>query len=204
MSVITFPDICVSSFRWKLKRSEIAGRSSFGSQSLEVATPKWIVSMVGVIEYWEDAVKIEQFLEALAGYRNQTEVYHHAMPAPFGTLRGVLVLDVDHAAGATTLVVDGGVGQAGRTLLQGDLVGIGAGLTQQVIRVASDATADGAGVISIPLSVPLFNAFLAGESVRWDKPKALFRQMQDNNGIEYSPARVGQAWALDLFEDVRA
>lgn len=203
MSVITFPDnLCVASFRWKLRRNELVSRSTFGSQSLESAPAQWIISMTGVPEYWREAVAIEQFLEALAGFRNQTEVYHRVYPVPFGTLRGALTLDANALDGATSLAVDAGVPQAGKTLLQGDLLGLGAGLTQQVLRVAADCVVDGAGLITVPLNSPLRTDFAAGASVVWDHPKVLVRQMQDNAGIEYVP-KVGQPWALDFIEDTR-
>lgn len=202
MTILTLPDFCVSSFKWKLKRNEIMNRSSFGAQSIEASTPLWIVSMVGVPEYWSEAVQIEQLLEALAGSRNQLAVYHRAVSVPFGTMRGVWTLNSNAADGALSLSVTAGAGQAGKTVLKGDLIGLGTGITQQVIRVAADAVANGAGVIALTLNSALRGAFLAGAAVTWEKPRALFRQMQDNAGIQYVPL-VGQQWSLDLIEDWR-
>jgi hypothetical protein len=91
---------------------------------------------------------------------------------------------------------------AGATLLKNDLIGLGSGLTQQVVKVAADAMADGFGVIGITITPPLRNAFAAGAAVTWDRPKALFRQKSLNEGIEYQPV-IGQAWALSLREDWR-
>lgn len=203
MSVIALPaDLCTSMFRWKLKRNQVVSASPFGSQGIEAATPQWTCAMTGVPEYTRDAILLETFLESLAGYKNQVAVYNRAQPVPAGTMRGTMVLSANAADGATSLSISAGAGEAGETLLRGDLLGIGSGLTQQVVRLSANATANGSGVIVVSLNHPLIGAFLAGESVRWDRPEALFRQVQDNAGIEYTPG-IGQPWALDLLEDRR-
>jgi hypothetical protein len=200
MSVKTLPtDLCTSSFRWKLKRNQVVSGSPFGMQGLETSAPLWTCSMVGVPEYMRDAIILETFLESLDGHRNQVAVYNRAQPEPAGTMRGTMVLAADAADGALALSISAGGGQAGRTLLTGDLIGIGSGLTQQVLRIGADATANGSGVIAVTLNHPLQGAFTAGASVRWDRPEALFRQVLDNSGIEYTPG-IGQPWSLDLIE----
>lgn len=204
MSVIVPPDFKVSSFKWTLKRNEVEGRSVFGSQSIEASTPLWVVAMTGGGLKTADAIAFEQFLEALAGKRNQVAIHHQIYPQPLGTMRGTLTLSSDAADGATSLVITGGAGQSGKTLLRGDLLGLGTGLTQQVVRVSADATANGSGVITVTLNTALRNAFSSGAAVTWDRPKALFRQSENNSGIEYTSVRYGQPWALDLIEDVRA
>jgi hypothetical protein len=92
---------------------------------------------------------------------------------------------------------------AGRTLLAGDLLGIGSGPTQQVVRVTVDAVSNASGVITVSIGTPLCNAFTAGAAVIWDRPKALFRQKSANAGIEYTPG-IGQPWSLSLVEDWRS
>lgn len=203
MSVIALPDdLCTSMFRWKLKRNQIASVSTFSSQAIESAPAQWLCSMTGVPEYTRDAILLETFLESLNGYRNQVAVYDRKAPVPAGDMRGTMTLAADAADGALTLSITAGGGQAGKTLLRGDLIGIGAGLTQQVLRLSANAVANGSGVITVTLNQPLIGAFSTGESVRWDRPEALFRQVQDNAGIEYVPM-IGQPWALDLVEDRR-
>ena len=158
--------------------------------------------MTGVPEYTRDAILLETFLESLAGFRNQVAVYNRAQPTPAGTMRGTMVLAANAADGATSLSISAGGGQAAKTLLRGDLLGIGTGLTQQVVRLSANATSNGSGVIAVSLNHPLIGAFSSGTSVRWDRPEALFRQVQDNAGIEYTPG-IGQPWSLDLIEDRR-
>jgi hypothetical protein len=202
MSVITYPGFRVASFRWNKANQAIVNRGPFGSQSIDGASPLWEVSMTGVSESRSMAGQISQFLESLDGYRDQLELWNLLQPAPLGTMRGTMTLAADAAQGATSLSITAGVGQAGKTLLTGDLIGFGSGLTQQVVRLTADATANGSGVIAVSIGTPLRNAFLAGAAVTWDKPKALFRQKTLNEGIDVS-ADGAQPWTLTLIEDVR-
>lgn len=202
MTVLTWNDAEVSSFRWKKAHRAAVFASIFGSQSMEGAGPLWEVDLTGVPQYWAEAHQMMAFLESFDGYKNQLELWNLVQPVPLGTMRGTMVLSADAAQGAKTLSIGAGSGQAGTTLLKGDLLGLGSGITQQVVRVAENATADGLGVISIQIGTPLRNAFASGAAVTWNKPKALFRQKTLNEGIEYQ-AVIGQPWSLSLIEDWR-
>ncbi len=201
MSVIVFPDYAVAAFRWRKVNQAIMFRSPFGAQSIDAAAPLWEVELAGVPSRTADAVLIETMLESLDGFRNQLALWNLVRPIPVGTMRGTMVLDAPAAQGTLSLSI-AAAGEAGKTLLQGDLLGIGTGITQQAVRVAADATADGSSVIAVTLGTPLRNAFSAGTPVTWNKPMALFRQKSLNEGIEYVPA-IGQPWSLQLIEDWR-
>ncbi len=197
----TWPDYSVGSFRWKKMSNAVVSKSVFGSQALETAIPVWQVEMTGVPEYREDARQIGAFIDSLDGYSNQLALWNVEHPVPDGTMRGTMTLSASAAQGATSLSIVAS-GQGGKTLLAGDYVGLGDGLTQQVVRVESDATANGSGVIVVSVNIPLRNAFMTGAAVEWDKPKALFRQSSLFDGIEYTP-EFGQPWAMSLIEDYR-
>lgn len=201
MAVITFPDLCVSSFRWMKANQAMVFSSPFGSQAVDVSTPLWSVELSGVPVRFEEADRIQAFLESLDGYRNQLALWNLARPVPKGTMRGVMTLADSVTQGAVQLEITAST-EAGKTVLTGDLLGIGSGLTQQVVRVMADATADGTGTITVTIGTPLRNAFNAGEPVIWDKPKALFRQSAIADGIEYAPG-IANAWTLQLLEDIR-
>jgi hypothetical protein len=203
MTVLTWDNHKVSSFRWKKVHRASVFASIFGSQSMEGAGPLWEVNLSGVPQYWPEAHQMMAFLESFDGYKNPLELWNLVQPVPLGTMRGAMVLNADAAQGATSLVISAGSGQAGTTLLKGDLLGLGNGITQQVIRVSENATADGSGVITVQIGTPLRNAFASGAAVTWNKPKALFRQKTLNEGIEYQ-AVIGQPWTLSLIEDWRA
>lgn len=202
MSIITWDNQKVSTFRWRKAHRAVVFSSIFGSQSQEGAGPLWEVEMAGVPMYWAEANRMVAFLESFDGYKNQLELWHLTQPVPNGTMRGVMVLAAAAAQGANSLQISAGGSQAGTTLLSGDLLGLGSGLTQQVVRVSADATADASGNIAVSIGTPLRNAFSAGAGVTWNKPKALFRQKTLNEGIEYLPV-VGQPWSLSLVEDWR-
>lgn len=202
MTVLQWNNYPVSSFHWKKVNQALTFSSPFGTQSVEAASPLWEVTMTGVPQYWQPAHQMVAYLESFDGFRNQLELWNLAQPVPVGTLRGTPVLGADAAQGATLLAISGGIDQAGTTLLKGDLLGLGSGLTQQVVRLAADATADANGDIVVMIGTPMRNAFLAGDAVTWNKPKALFRQKTLNEGIEYQPV-IGQPWTLSLIESVR-
>lgn len=202
MTVLAWPNPKVSSFRWKKAHRAAVFASMFGSQAREGAVPLWEVDLAGVPQYWPEAHQMVAFLESFGGYTHQLELWNLTQPVPLGTMRGTMLFGASAVQGATSITIDAGVGQALTTLLKGDLIGFGSGLTQQVVRATATATADASGVIVLPIGTPLRNAFAAGDAVTWNKPKALFRQKTLNEGIEYQ-AVIGQPWALSLLEDVR-
>lgn len=204
MSVITFPDtLGVSRLQWSQRRHAIRHRSSFGSQTVESLAPVWQVLIErNALSAAEAGAWMSLFLR-LRGGLNQLEFWNLGRPVPRGTLRGTLTLAADAARGAASIQISGGVGQAGATLLAGDFLGLGSGLTQQVVMVTVDATADASGLITVSFESPLRNAFTAGTAVTWDKPKALFRVQNDILGWEYEKAIVN-GFALELLEDWRA
>ena len=195
--IIEWPDYCVSSFRWSSAEQAIVFKSMFGSQALGVASPLWQVEMTGVPTLWPASNEIETFIESIRGYTNQIALWNLAQPVPRGTMRGTLRLVGQELLGSTSLQITGGA--AGSTLLKGDLLGLGSTITQQVVRVMADATADGSGNISVTIGTPLRNTFPAATPIIWNKPKALFRQATLADGIQYQP-KFGQPWAMSLLE----
>jgi hypothetical protein len=138
----------------------------------------------------------------LDGQVNQFELWDKMRPAPIGTMRGTLTLSSSAAQGASSLVITGGAGQASTTLKQGDLLGLGSGLTQQVVMVTADATANGSGVITASVKPSLRNAFTGGAIVTWDKPKALFRRTSSGVSWDYS-AMIVSGFGMSFIEDWR-
>jgi len=196
MSAIAFPAALTSSvmrMNWSLVRNDMEFRSGFGAQAVEISSPLWAA-----------------LLMQLRGKTNQLELWDIVRPAPLGTMRGSMVLNSNAAQGATLLSIFAS-GEDIKTLLQGDLLGIGDGLTQQVVMVMEDAVSDGSGIILITIEPPLRNAFTGrtgsppagGEAVTWDKPKALFRRQESKSNWDYGGAALVGGFRLDLLEDVR-
>lgn len=205
MAIITFPaSFSAAKLSLRQKRRDLAFASLFGSQTTELNDALWMASLAPPPQRESEAGAWQAFVFSLRGRANQLALWNLMRPAPLGTLRGTLTLSGAHAAGVSTLAITGGVGQAGATLKQGDYLGIGSGTTQHLLMVMEDATADGTGLISVQVHEPLRDAFSSGASVTWDKPCALFRQTQGDQGWDCARGRIVEGFALDLIEDWRA
>lgn len=120
---------------------------------------------------------------------------------PRGTMRGTITVQAVAAAGAGTITLTGGSGQAGKTLLDGDWLQIGAGLgTSQLIRVNADATANASGVITITFDHVLRSAAAAGAAVTWDKPRCYWRRTDTETAWSYTNRRIAGAQTIELVE----
>lgn len=138
----------------------------------------------------------EAFINNLRGQSNTVALWHFTRPAPRGTMRGTLTLNASAAQGASSVVVTGGAGQAGTTLLAGDLLGV----SSLLLQVGADCTANGSGVVTVPIANRLRTALSSGASVTWDKPTAEFR-LATHSGVHYGPRSVS-ATSFDFVEKI--
>lgn len=203
MAVLTLPaTLKVRKFDFGQERFDMEFSSGdTGTSQVRVLAPsRWACALVAPqwLRTTEAAVWRDLILR-LQGRINQIAVYEFDHTAPAGTMRGALTLASSVAAGAVSISVTGGAGQAGTTMLAGDWIGIGSGSTRQLVNVAADATANGSGVIALTISQPSRWAQSSGSSVTWDKPTALFRQRSSQNGwTREGDVRTG--YSLDLIE----
>lgn len=203
MAVITFPStLYASQVVWGQQRNDAEARSVFGAQAFEGSAPLWRVSVVSPDMIDPEAGAWKSLVLQLRGRRNQLELWDIGHPAPAGTMRGSMAFNATAAAGAVSIQIVA-AGEAGKTLLQGDLLGFGTGLTKQVVMVTADATADGTGAITVSVEPPLRNAFSSPTSITWDKPTALFRQTSSGASWDYKAGFEVAGITLDLLEDVR-
>jgi len=204
MSVITFPStLTAQRIRWEQVRNDMEGRSIFGSQAMEVSAPLWGVSLEGALRNDVDVIAGEwkSLMMRLRGRMNQLELWDLMRPVPNGTMRGTMTLNAGAAQGATSILVVA-AGQNAKTILKGDFLGLGSGLTQQVVMAVADATSDGSGIIALTIEPSLRNSFLVAAAVTWDKPKALFRRTSSRAGWDYSSVFTS-GFGLELIEDWR-
>ncbi len=198
MSIIQVPTgLSVAAQTWAQQRNDFEFRSAFGAQALEASAPLWLSTIMATPkrpELWQ-ALMLQ-----LRGKTNQLALWNMGRPQPKGTMRGTMTLGTT-AQGATALTINA-AGQAGKTLLAGDYLGVGAGLTQQVVMVVADATASGAGVVSVVTEPALRNPFTSGAGVTWYRPCALFRRKDSTSKWDYEPGVV-KGMSLDLIEDWR-
>lgn len=206
MAVITLSDAMAwqigAGMRWGQRRFELTSRSPFGAQDIELGAPLWTAEFTVAPMRESRAGAWKALMLSLAGRLNQLQLWDTRRPAPIGTMRGAMTLASAAAAGATTLSVTAGAGQASKTLVRGDYLQLGSGATQQVVMVMEDSTANGAGTISLTVQPPLRNAHSLAAGVTWDRPKALFRREQADSTWEYSQG-LTEGFALTLVEDWR-
>jgi len=198
MAIINIPaGFSVAAQIWEQQRMDVEFRSMFGAQAIEGSAPLWATTITASLkrpELWQ-ALMLQ-----LRGRTNQVALWNFGRPVPRGTMRGTMTAGAT-AQGATAMTVTA-TGQGSRTLLAGDYLGVGSGLTQQVVMLTADATANTSGVIVVPFEPALRNALSAGAVVTWDRPKALFRRTEAKASWEYAPGTV-RGMSLSLLEDWR-
>lgn len=203
MSIITFPTtLPVAKMTWGQRRNDVVSRSIFGAQGQELSAPLWEVRIEAAMRNDNAQGPWKALMMQLRGQTNQLSLYDVARQAPIGTMRGTMTLNAAALAGATSLSITAGGGQAGKTLKQGDLLGFGSGATTQVVMVVADATADGSGIIAVTIEPAVRNALLISAAITWDKPPVLFRRNTSKASWDYSET-FATGMFLDLIEDPR-
>lgn len=193
MALITVPGVfAVAACRFVQATNQRVNAAPFGGseQAVDLLNDRWLCTVDLPPNKPSDAAQIEAFIAALRGQTNTCALWHFARTAPRGSMRGTLTLNASAAQGASSIVITGGAGQAGTTLLAGDLLGVG-GL---LLMVAADATANGSGVITVSITNRLRTAQSAGAAVTWNKPTVAMRLLSAAS----VPYRAGYADGLSL------
>jgi len=206
---------------WAQYRNDLEFRSSFGAQAVEISPPCWMVTVEATPMNEADSGAWKAFVMQTRGKTNQVSIHDLNRPAPLGTLRGTVTLLNSVSQGATTMTINGGYDAAGKTLVAGDLLGLGTGTTQQLVMVTADASSSSetrsmfldfannlysagtVGDITITFEPALRNAFTAGAAITWDKPTALFRRKDSQVAWEYSDC-LTSGFSMQFIEDWRA
>lgn len=167
-------------------------------QGVELPGAKWAFS--ARLEGLSTAERVDwmAFFAELRGRVNNFTCHDLMNPIPRGTMRGVLTVNGNIAAGAVTCSVTGGAGQASTTLLRGDKLNIGGELKL----ISANSQANGSGVITLNIEPPFRAAVSGGAGVTWDRPTAKFRRVESAWRMAHVAPRFGQV-ALDAIEDFR-
>lgn len=178
-----------------------------GTQQVRLlAPPRWTLRLVQPDNLLQaDAATWQSLVLRLRGRVNHLAAWDTSKPAPRGTMRGSMTLAATAAAGATSLSVTAGAGQAATTLLAGDWLQVGTGLgTSQLVMVTADALADGSGVIALTVEPPLRQGYASTTAVAWDRPLAYYRQQTDATTWSMAPGGLFgplvSGLSLDLLE----
>lgn len=171
------------------------------SQTAIFGPARWTCSLVSEerIPNMAEAAAWRTLVLALNGRVNQLAVYDLLNPVPRGTARGAWTAAAAEL-GATSLQINMGPGQAGKTLLQGDFIGVNQdALHRQLLHVQADAVANGAGVITVAFMPPLVRDVAGGSAVVWDRPTCLMRRTtSEMNWASVKRAQGG--FGLDLLQ----
>lgn len=207
MAVITWPatlampaECIISQARYDMAESSDA--SGHRADRL-FGPPRWRMALRSADAFTlAQAGVYEALLLQLRGSVNHLAMFDPVRQAPQGTLRGTLTLDGSHAAGAVAVNLAGGAGEAGKTLVPGDWLQIGAGLgTSQLVKVVVGGTADSSGDIAVTVEPPLRITFANSTAVAWDKPLGYYKQVSAPQWSYRPGLRYKQSgFALDLLE----
>jgi len=141
-----------------------------------------------------DAGLREAFFMSLASTGDWVRMGHWQRRIPLGTLRGTPTAQATASAGARTLSVQT---TAGATMLGGDILGANG---QLIIAAYAGATANGSGVMSLPLVLPLRASISSGASLTWSSPTATWQLATDQIDLEYFAPRMQDGFEVPLRE----
>lgn len=168
-------------------------------QVLDLLGERWGITMTLAPTTARDpitAAALEAFFDRLRGQVNIITIGHLKLTVPQGTMRGSVAAQWKNNAAANATwknnaavtanwstgepVTRTAVGQlgntvtigapTGRTLLAGDLIGIGG----QLVRVMANATADAGGNLAVEFAPRARQAIPIGAAVTWNAPTANF------------------------------
>ena len=86
---------------------------------------------------------------------------------------------------------------AGATLLGGDILGVDG---QLLMTAYAGATANGSGVLSMPLVLPLRAAMSSGAALTWSSPTTTWQLAVDQIDLEYFAPRLQDGVEVPLRE----
>lgn len=187
MSLVTLPALFrPRTCQLTASTNQRVSASPFGGieQAVDLLSDRWLLSCDLSESKQAGAAWREAFVGKLRGQTNLVQLWHFTRPQPRGTLRGSLTLSSTLTQGAAVLPM-GGVGANGKTLLAGDMLGVG-GL---LFMVADDCVGDGADQISVPITTRSRLTIFGGSVVTWLRPTAQFRLLA-TSGVGYSPGRA--------------
>lgn len=154
-------------------------------QTLALPGARWACTLTWANLTAADAALMRAFLYALRGRAGRFYVPHSTVQRPRGTALGTPLVAGAAQAGAT-LATDSWT--AGATLLAGDFIGFGA---SELRVVTANATADGAGVMSIVLDEPMRASPADNSALVLSAPTCIMRLTSDDIESLFRPSAGG-------------
>lgn len=169
MAIITFPTFerAPASLQWRLQPNVLTHTSPFsgGVQTLALPGARWAFQATWTLLAGNAMRAADVFLQQMEGQGNRFYFSHPSYLLP----RGTAVTGSVNGGGQTGRTLSLNIG-AGRTLAQGDFIEVAA----MLLRVTANVTADGAGLVSAPITPALRLSPSNGAALVLAAPKALF------------------------------
>lgn len=159
-----------------LQKAGLQFRGPFNGtlQSVDFVADRWVAGIMLPPTLRANAGAIEAFANMLVGGVNRVRLPHLGSGTsrepfvPRGTLRGTPTLRLAAVRGELSLALENCA--VGATLQAGDMVGCGA----QLLMIASDAAANGAGQMTASLVNRIRGPLAFGTALVWNRPTATF------------------------------
>jgi hypothetical protein len=142
----------------------------------------------------------EAKLEAVNGRAGLIQVKIPECSSLLGNMAGVLTVVNSAALGAQQLLLNTTSGLIANALRSGTHLQFGNGT--KVYKVLNDANSDGAGNITVDLTLPLLSAVPAGTVVTYDDIYFTMRQRTDKRSYKISNKSKHSKSVLDLREEI--
>lgn len=125
---------------------------------------------------------------------HQVRLWHMAREEPQGSMRGAPTVFAAAIAGARQIQIQS---VPGVTLSAGDVLGVG----NQLLPVGpGGSVANGVGVLTVPLSLPLRQGLASGAAVIWQAPRGIFQLVQSSVAVTYGRAAWQRGVSLTFRE----
>lgn len=139
--------------------------------------------------------QIEAFVVRLSGRQHRVQLWDLKRPLPRGTINLSGVTLAASAAQFAESLQLAGCG-AGATLLAGDWLAVGG----QLLMACETATANGSGVMTVPVRHMLRQAVTSGAAVTLQRPTALYIRTDSDLAMPRGPGRRQPGFALQFIE----
>ena len=158
-------------------------------QSLSHLADRYVVQLALPPVYEPQAGEREAFFAQLLSAGDWVRLWHMQRPQPLGTLRGSPTAAAT-GTGVRSITVNT---TPGATLRPGDMLGAPSQLLQCAY---PGATANGSGVMVMPLVLPVRRTIPAGTGLVWNKPTGTFQLLTPQLDLSY--IQPNRQRALDL------
>lgn len=184
----------VAEMTWRIRKAgaQFTGPFNGTRQAVGFMSERWLANITLHAMAQADSGAVVALMELLTGGVNRVRLPYLPRRVPRGTLRGAPTLAAGAAFGAMSLSI---LTTAGATTVAGDMLALGG----QMVRCAANATANGAGVLLLPITTHLRATLATGTAVTWNRPTATFCMPSMEYGAPTSP-RLTESSSVELEE----